>query len=108
MDRVNVTHDDFARLCSALGHSVRLQALVFLVNQPHGGAYVSDLVEHLSKAQSTVSHHLKILVDAGLLVMESHGNWGWYQMVPTKLAELRDYLSLFGLSDPTLKFGSAL
>lgn len=108
MEKARVRHDEFARLCSALGHSVRLEAMAFLVNQPHGGAYVTDLVEHLSRAQSTVSHHLKILVDAGILAMESRGNWGWYQVVPTKLAELREYLLIFGLPDPGVNLGSVV
>lgn len=100
MELAKVKRDEVARVCAALGHSLRLEAMTFLISQPHGGAYVSDLVSHLSRAQSTVSHHLKILVEAGILAMESRGNWGWYQVVPTKLADLREYLLMFGLEAP--------
>ena len=96
MELTRVKRDEVARVCAALGHSLRLEALSYLISKPHGGAYVSDLVSHLSRAQSTVSHHLKILVEAGILAVESYGNWGWYQVVPSKLADLREYLLIFG------------
>lgn len=105
METAKTKIDEVARVCAALGHSLRLETMAFLVNQPHGGAYVTDVVSHLSKAQSTVSHHLKILVNAGILVMESRGNWGWYQIVPTKLAELREYLEMFGAITPAMNTG---
>lgn len=100
MELTRVKRDEVATVCAALGHSLRLEALSYLISQPHGGAYVSDLVSHLSRAQSTVSHHLKILVEAGILAVESRGNWGWYQVVPSKLADLREYLLMFGLQAP--------
>ncbi len=94
--------NEAARLYAALGHSLRLQAVLFLASQPRGGAYVSDVVAYLQRAQSTVSHHLKVLVDAGVLATEPHGNWGWYQVVPTRLSQLSEHLSLFGTSVPAL------
>lgn len=97
-----------ARLYAALGHSLRLQAMIFLAAQPSGGAYVSDVVTHLSRAQSTVSHHLKVLVDAGVLATEPHGQWSWYQVVPNRLAELREHLSVFDATTPVLATGVVL
>ena len=96
MELTRVKQDEVARVCAALGHSLRLEAMSYLISQPYGGAYVSDLVSHLSRAQSTVSHHLKMLVEAGILVVELRGNWGWYQVVPSKVADLREYLLMFG------------
>lgn len=106
MELTRVKRDEVARVCAALGHSLRLEAMSYLISQPHGGAYVSDLVSHLSRAQSTVSHHLKILVEAGILAVESRGNWGWYQVVPSKLADLREYLLMFGLEAPRSGVGA--
>lgn len=52
---------------------------MFLAGTPHGGAYVTDVVARLRRAQSTVSHHLKVLVEAGVLSAEPHGPWSWYR-----------------------------
>ena len=48
-----------------------------------------DLVEPLGKAQPTVSLHLKVLVDAGLVVGDRRGKWVWYSLVPARLGELQ-------------------
>ena len=48
-----------------------------------------ELVEPLDRSQPTVSHHLKILVEAGLIVGEKRGRWVWYRPVPERLGELR-------------------
>jgi ArsR family transcriptional regulator, arsenate/arsenite/antimonite-responsive transcriptional repressor len=51
------------------------------------------MVEPLGRSQPTVSHHLKILVEAGLVVGEKRGRWVWYRAVPEKLARLRGVLA---------------
>ncbi|HWI02965.1 MAG TPA: metalloregulator ArsR/SmtB family transcription factor [Acidimicrobiales bacterium] len=51
-----------------------------------------DLVEPLGRTQPTVSHHVKILADAGLIVGEKRGRWVWYRPVPERLAEVRRFL----------------
>jgi ArsR family transcriptional regulator len=98
LSRVKV--GEAARIYAALGHPLRLRAVMFLAGRPRGGAYVSEVVTHLRRAQSTVSHHLKVLVDAGVLDAESHGQWGWYRLVPGRLAELREHLLLFSGMSP--------
>ena len=50
-------------------------------------------MEPLERSQPTVSHHLKILVDAGLIVGEKRGRWVWYRVVPETLAQLRGVLA---------------
>jgi ArsR family transcriptional regulator len=75
---------------------------MFLAGRPLGGAYVSDVVAHVHRAQSTVSHHLKVLADAGLLTTEPHGPWSWYRLAPAKLAELGEHLSILGAPTPAL------
>jgi ArsR family transcriptional regulator len=53
-----------------------------------------DLVEPVGRSQPTVSHHLKVLREAGLLTSEKRGSWVWYSVVPERLAVLRDALGV--------------
>ena len=55
-----------------------------------GEACACDLVAPLGRSQPTVSHHLSVLVDAGLLTRTQRGKWAWYRVVPERLAVLRD------------------
>jgi ArsR family transcriptional regulator len=48
-----------------------------------------DLVEPVGRSQPTVSHHLKVLSEAGLVVGDKRGRWIWYRTVPERLAQLR-------------------
>jgi ArsR family transcriptional regulator len=89
-----------AQVFAALGHPLRLRMVTFLASRPRGGAYVSDVVAHVRRAQSTVSHHLRVLTDAGLLTTEPHGPWSWYRVVPSKLAELGEHLSMLSSTMP--------
>ncbi|HMQ27038.1 MAG TPA: metalloregulator ArsR/SmtB family transcription factor, partial [Acidimicrobiales bacterium] len=67
--------------------------LLSLVAAGAGGeACACDLVEPVGKSQPTVSHHLSLLVDAGLLTREKRGKWAWYRVVPERLASLREAL----------------
>ena len=65
--------DQVASLCRALGHPLRVRLVAVLSGAPHGGAYVSELASHLKRAQSTVSHHLSVLAQAGIVTGEQHG-----------------------------------
>lgn len=84
---------DLARDFAALGDPVRLRLLSLIVSAPAGEACVCELVEPLDRSQPTVSHHLKILSDAGLIVGEKRGRWVWYRPVPSRMAELRRALA---------------
>ena len=53
------------------------------------GACVCDLVEPSGRSQPTVSHHLKILREAGLVVSEKRGTWAWYSVQPERIAGLK-------------------
>ncbi len=72
----------------------RLLLLSFIADQPDAEACVCNLVEPLGLTQPTVSHHLKILTDAGLLARERRGTWMYYRIVPERMAALRDALAL--------------
>jgi ArsR family transcriptional regulator len=78
---------------AAVADPVRLRLLSMLVSAEAGEACVCELVEPLGRSQPTVSHHLKILADAGLIVGEKRGRWVWYRPVPERMAHLRGVLA---------------
>jgi ArsR family transcriptional regulator len=59
---------------------------------PTGEACVNDLTEPLELSQPTISHHLKILVSAGILARDKRGLWSWFSIVPEQLQTLRALL----------------
>ncbi|WP_328992741.1 metalloregulator ArsR/SmtB family transcription factor [Kribbella sp. NBC_01245] len=61
-------------------------------SSPKGEACVCDLTAPLDLSQPTISHHLKILVKAGILAREKRGLWAWYSVVPEQLETLRRLL----------------
>lgn len=81
-----------ARDFAALADPVRLRLLSLIASAPAGEACVCELVEPLERSQPTVSHHLKILADARLIVGEKRGRWVWYRVVPDRLRQLREAL----------------
>jgi len=76
-----------------LGEPARLQILSLIAAQPSQEVCACELVETLGLAQPTVSHHLKVLYEAGLLTKERRGTWIYYRILPEKLAMLRAALS---------------
>ncbi|HUH06793.1 MAG TPA: metalloregulator ArsR/SmtB family transcription factor [Egibacteraceae bacterium] len=70
----------------------RLRVLSLLAARPDGEACNCDLTGPLGLSQPTVSHHLKVLHDAGLVARERRGNWVYYRVAPERLAILRDAL----------------
>jgi ArsR family transcriptional regulator len=81
--------EDLARAFAALADPGRLQILSLLAAAPEGEVCVCEFVAPLGKSQPTVSHHLKVLGQAGLIVGERRGKWVWYRLVPERLAALR-------------------
>ena len=74
---------------SALADPVRLRLLSMLAAAPAGEICVCDLVGPIGRSQGTISHHLKILSEAGLVRGERRGKWVWYSLDRARLAELR-------------------
>ena len=74
--------------------SGRLRLLSFIAAQPEGEACVCHLIAPLGLAQPTVSHHLKVLTEAGLLERERRGTWMYYRLVPERVEALRQALAL--------------
>jgi ArsR family transcriptional regulator, arsenate/arsenite/antimonite-responsive transcriptional repressor len=83
---------ELARRFAALADPVRLQLLSLLATDPRGAVCACDLVEPVGKSQPTVSHHLKLLREAGLVTSEKRGVNVWYAVVPKALDLLRDAL----------------
>ena len=80
---------ELAKGFQALADPVRLHLLSMITAAGPDGACVCDLIEPSGRSQPTVSHHLKILREAGLVTSEKRGTWAWYRVVPTRLATLR-------------------
>lgn len=71
-----------ASVFKALADPNRLRLLSIVKGSEGGEACVCDLTQPLNLGQPTVSHHLRILVDAGLLHREKRGTWAYYSLVP--------------------------
>jgi ArsR family transcriptional regulator, arsenate/arsenite/antimonite-responsive transcriptional repressor len=80
--------EDLARLLKAVADPVRLQLLALVRSAAGGEACVCDLTAPVGLSQPTVSHHLKVLTDAGLLSRERRGTWAWYSLVPGTLDQI--------------------
>src|SRR5690606_3129078 len=80
----------------ALADPNRLRILSIISSSPGVETCVCDLSEPLNLGQPTVSHHLKIMVEAGLLNREKRGVWAYYSLVPGALESLAATLILKG------------
>lgn len=80
-----------AEVAKALGDPRRIEIL-HLLAVARGPVCVLDVEHHLGVAQSTASHHLKALVDAGVCDREPRGRWTYYTIRPEVLAEFRHQL----------------
>ena len=81
-----------AGVAKALGDPIRLQ-LVDVLRKHAGKVCVCELVPLFDLAQPTVSHHLKVLRDAGVVGSERRGLWAYYYVIPDALEELSTWLS---------------
>ena len=77
---------------SALSDPVRLRVLSILAAAPEGEVCVCEFVEPLGKSQPTISHHTRILSEAGLIVGEKRGKWTWWRTAPDQLEAVRRVL----------------
>ena len=84
--------EQMATIAKALGDPVRVQ-LVDVLRKHAGKVCVCELVPLFDLSQPTVSHHLKVLREAGLVGSERRGLWAYYYVVPDSLEELSEWLS---------------
>ncbi|GAB3589620.1 metalloregulator ArsR/SmtB family transcription factor [Angustibacter peucedani] len=82
-----------AQAFAALGDPVRLRLVSLLMTADGGEVCACDLVEPVERSQPTVSHHLRVLRDAGLVTGTRRGANVWYAVVPEQLAALRAVLA---------------
>ncbi|MDQ2726289.1 MAG: metalloregulator ArsR/SmtB family transcription factor [Actinomycetota bacterium] len=78
---------ELARVLAALAHPVRLRLFSLVAAQVE--VCSCDLEVPLAKSQPTISHHTRVLSEAGLLVGEKRGRWMWWRVDPTRLAVVR-------------------
>ncbi|MFB7940884.1 ArsR/SmtB family transcription factor [Streptomyces sp. NPDC056049] len=81
-----------AAMLKAIADPTRLQILRLIERSPTAEACVCDLTECLGLRQPTVSHHLKIMTEAGLLKRDRRGTWVWYSVDRDGLRRVRDIL----------------
>lgn len=82
--------NELARVLAALADPVRLRLLSLVASQAE--ICSCDLEAPLAKSQPTVSHHTRVLSEAGLLVGEKRGRWMWWRVEPDRLAAVRKAL----------------
>ena len=82
--------EELARVFAALGDPVRLRLLSIVATRDE--VCSCELEEPLGKSQPTVSHHTRILAEAGLIAGEKRGRWMWWSVVPSRLTALRGAL----------------
>lgn len=85
--------EDLAAAFKVLADPARLRLLSLVASSAGGEACACDLVAPVGKSQPTVSHHLSMLVDAGLLSREKRGKWAWYRVEPDRLRMLQAVLA---------------
>jgi ArsR family transcriptional regulator, arsenate/arsenite/antimonite-responsive transcriptional repressor len=85
---------DLARGFKALGDPVRLRLLSLIASFAGGEACVCDLTEAFALTGPTISHHLRVLRETGLVTSERRGTWIYYRVVPDKLAALSALLQV--------------
>jgi ArsR family transcriptional regulator len=93
--RAPLGQEESERLAAALrvvADPARLRLLSILSASPGGEACVCNLTEPLGLSQPTVSHHMRVLTEAGLLEREQRGRWAFYRLRPERLDLLRSAL----------------
>ena len=89
----NADAEMLSRQFAALADPVRLRLLSLLATASDGGVCACELVDPAGRSQPTVSHHLKVLSEAGLVSSQRRGRNIWYAVVPSALVALRDILA---------------
>lgn len=82
-----------AQVFKALGDPVRLRIVSIVASHAGGEVCVCDITDAFELSQPTISHHLKVLKDVGLLTSERRASWVYYRLVPETLGELSALLT---------------
>ncbi|GHK02601.1 transcriptional regulator [Streptomyces sp. Y2F8-2] len=84
---------ELAKIFKALGDSIRLRLLSLIASRAGGEVCVCDLTPAFELSQPTISHHLKLLRQAGLIDCERRGTWVYYWVLPGTLDRLAAFLA---------------
>ena len=85
--------DALARSLKALAYPARLRIISIVAAHAKEEACVCDLTDQLTLSQPTISHHLKVLVEAGFLTRAKRGTWSYYSLVPGSLDSVAGVLT---------------
>ncbi|MFF7266339.1 ArsR/SmtB family transcription factor [Streptomyces sp. NPDC008159] len=85
---------ELSRMFKALSDPIRLRLLSLIASHEGGEACVCDLIGPFDVSQPTISHHLKVLREAGLVGSERRGTWVYYWVLPEALAKLSALLQI--------------
>lgn len=83
-----------AMVFKALGDATRVRLISLIAAGENGEACICDLTEPVGLSQGTVSHHMKLLVDAGLVTREQRGRWAYFALDHTALSAAADALKV--------------
>lgn len=84
---------ELADLLKAIADPVRLRLVSIIATAESGEICACDLPALVDRSQPTVSHHLSLLVRAGIVDREQRGKWAWFRLRPERLAALADVLT---------------
>ncbi|WP_348789385.1 metalloregulator ArsR/SmtB family transcription factor [Leifsonia sp. NPDC080035] len=82
-----------AHTLKALADPARLRLLSMIAAHEDGEACVCDLTEPLGLSQPTVSHHLRVLTEAGFLTRSKRGTWAYYRVAPGALNAVTSFFA---------------
>ena len=85
--------ETLAQMFRALGDPTRVKLLSMIATAPDGEACICDMTDPVGLTQPTVSHHMKVLVEAGLATREQRGKWAYYRVEPNVLRALSNALA---------------
>jgi ArsR family transcriptional regulator len=75
-----ITPQRAAAVFKALADPLRIQLVAMTASAPEGAICFCDIAARVDMPQSSLSHHMRVLVDAGILVRERRGTWSWYRL----------------------------
>lgn len=84
--------ESLAMTFKALADPVRLRLLSLIASVPEGEVCACEMTVPIGRSQATVSHHLSVLVDAGLITREQRGKWAWFTVAPDRAEFVRSVL----------------
>lgn len=90
-----------ARVFKAIGDPTRVMLLSLIAGAENGEACICDLIEPVGLSQGTVSHHMKLLTDAGLVTREQRGKWAYFALNDGALDAAADALRPAALGIPS-------